>query len=172
MRAQWSDHHRYDLWLRIEILACEAWAEIGRIPASALPKIRDASFDAGRIASLEERVGHDVIAFLTDVNASIGQPEARYVHLGMTSQDLNDTAMAVQLVESAQLIGHELAKLREAAADLAIRHRRTLMAGRTHGIVAEPITFGFKVAGWVAELDRSIERLQRAAEESAVGRVS
>jgi len=90
----------------------------------------------------------------------------------MTSQDLNDTAMAIQLVESAQLIGHELAKVREAAAELAIRHRKTLMAGRTHGIVAEPITFGFKVAGWVAELDRSIERLQRAADESAVGRVS
>ena len=104
MRAVWSDQHRYELWLRIEILACEAWAELGRIPASALPKIRKATFDAGRIAEIEARVGHDVIAFLTDVNESIGQPEARYVHLGMTSQDLNDTAMAVQLVESARLI--------------------------------------------------------------------
>ena len=172
MRAVWSDQHKYELWLRIEILACEAWAELGRIPLSALPKIRKGSFDVTRIAELEGRVGHDVIAFLTILNESIGQPEARYIHLGMTSQDLNDTAMAIQIVESAQLIGHELAKLREAAAELAIRHRRTLMAGRTHGIVAEPITFGFKVAGWVAELDRSIERLQRAAEESAVGRVS
>jgi adenylosuccinate lyase len=172
MRAVWSDQHKYELWLRIEILACEAWAELGRIPQQALPKIRKGSFDAGRIAELEARVGHDVIAFLTVVNESIGQPEARHVHLGMTSQDLNDTAMAIQIVESAQLIGHELAKLREAAAELAIRHRKTLMAGRTHGIVAEPITFGFKVAGWVAELDRSIDRLQRAADESAVGRVS
>src|SRR5438034_5430460 len=172
MRAVWSDQHKYELWLRIEILACEAWAELGRIPKPALPKIRKGSFDAARIAELEARVGHDVIAFLTVLNESIGQPEARYVHLGMTSQDLNDTAMAVQMVESAQLIGHELAKLREAAADLAIRHRRTLMAGRTHGIVAEPITFGFKVAGWVAELDRSIERLQAAAEDAGVGRVS
>ena len=172
MRAVWSDQHKYELWLRIEILACEAGAELGRIPRSALPKIRQGSFDASKIAELEARVGHDVIAFLTVLNESIGQPEARYVHLGMTSQDLNDTAMAIQIVESAQLIGHELAKLREAAAELAIRHRRTLMAGRTHGIVAEPITFGFKVAGWVAELDRSIERLQKAADESAVGRVS
>ena len=172
MRAVWSDQHKYELWLRIEILACEAWAELGRIPQSALLKIRKGSFDAGKIAELEARVGHDVIAFLTVLNESIGQPEARYVHLGMTSQDLNDTAMAIQIVESAQLVGHELAKLRETAAELAIRHRRTLMAGRTHGIVAEPITFGFKVAGWVAELDRSIERLQRAADESAVGRVS
>jgi len=172
MRAVWSDQHKYELWLRIEILACEGWAALGRIPESALPKIRKATFDVARIAELEARVGHDVIAFLTVVNESIGQPEARYVHVGMTSQDLNDTAMAVQIVESVQLIGHELAKLRDAAADLAIKHRRTLMAGRTHGVVAEPTTFGFKVAGWVAELDRSTERLQRAADDAAVGHVS
>ncbi len=172
MRAVWSDQHKFELWLRIEILACEAWAALDRIPASALPKIRKATFDPVKIAEVESRVGHDVIAFLTVVGESIGQPEARYVHLGMTSQDLNDTAMAVQMAESARLIGHELAKLREAAAGLAIEHRRTLMAGRTHGIVAEPITFGFKVAGWVAELDRSIARLEQAADDAAVGRVS
>jgi adenylosuccinate lyase len=167
IREIWSDRHRFELWLRVEILACEGWATIGRIPAAALPRLRAATFDPDRVRALEATVGHDVIAFLTVVNESIGQPEARYVHLGMTSQDLNDTAMAVQIVESAQLIGHEVAKVREAAADLAIKHRRTLMAGRTHGIVAEPTTFGFKVAGWVAELDRSIERLQRAADEAA-----
>ncbi len=172
MRAVWSDQHKFELWLRIEVLACEAWAALGRIPESALPKIRKGTFDATKIAEVESRVGHDVIAFLTVLNQSIGQPEARYVHLGMTSQDLNDTAMAVQMVESARLIGRDLASVREAAAELAIRHRRTLMAGRTHGIVAEPITFGFKVAGWVAELDRSITRLERAAEAEAVGRVS
>src|SRR5207249_7068424 len=136
------------------------------------PKIRKGTFEATKIAEVESRVGHDVIAFLTVLNESIGQPEARYVHLGMTSQDLNDTTMAVQMVESARLIIRDLGAVREAAAEVAIRHRRTLMAGRTHGIVAEPITFGFKVAGWVAEIDRSIERLQRAADESAVGRVS
>ena len=172
MRAVWSDQHRFELWLRIEVLACEAWASLGRIPESALPKIRKGTFDAAKIAEVESRVGHDVIAFLTVLNESIGQPEARYVHLGMTSQDLNDTAMAVQMVESARQIVHDLAAVREAAADLAIKHRRTLMAGRTHGIVAEPITFGFKVAGWVAELDRSIARLQAAAEDAGVGRVS
>src|SRR5207248_5774070 len=172
MRAVWSDQHRFELWLRIEILACEAWASLGRVPPSALPKLRGGTFDVTKIAEVEARVGHDVIAFLTVLNESIGQPEARYVHLGMTSQDLNDTAMAVQMVESARIIGHDLATVREAAAELAIKHRKTLMAGRTHGIVAEPITFGFKVAGWVAEIDRSIERLQRAADESAVGRVS
>jgi adenylosuccinate lyase len=172
IRAVWSDEHRFELWLRIEVLACEAWAELGRIPAPALSKIRSAHFDAARIAEIEGKVGHDVIAFLTVVNESIGQPEARYVHVGMTSQDLNDTAMAVQLVESARIIAADLARVREAAAALAVRHRRTLMAGRTHGVVAEPITFGFKVAGWVAELDRSRARLDRAAEEAAVGRVS
>jgi adenylosuccinate lyase len=172
IRAVWADQHRFELWLRIEVLACEAWATLGRIPASALPKIRQATFDANRIAEVEARVGHDVIAFLTVVNESIGQPEARYVHLGMTSQDLNDTAMAVQLMESARIIASDLSAVREAAAELAIRHRRTLMAGRTHGVVAEPITFGFKVAGWVAELDRAQERLARAAADAAVGRVS
>ena len=172
VRAVWSDQHRFELWLRIEVLACEGWASLGRIPASALPKIRKGTFDTDRIAEVESRVGHDVIAFLTVLNESIGQPEARYVHLGMTSQDLNDTAMAVQLVESARIIAGDLAGVREAAADLAVRHRRTLMAGRTHGVVAEPITFGFKVAGWVAELDRAQERLAQAAGECAVGRVS
>src|SRR5207248_9896757 len=172
MRAVWSDQHRFELWLRIEILACEAWASLGRIPPSALPKIRGGTFDVTKIAEVEARVGHDVIAFLTVLNQSIGQPEARYVHMGMTSQDLNDTAMAVQMVESARLIRRDLASVREAAADLAIRHRRTLMAGRTHGIVAEPITFGFKVAGWVAELDRTIARLALAADEAGDGRNS
>ncbi|HSS94203.1 MAG TPA: adenylosuccinate lyase [Candidatus Dormibacteraeota bacterium] len=172
VRAVWADQHRFELFLRIEILACEAWARVGRIPEAALPKIRRATFDAAKIAEVESRVGHDVIAFLTVVNESIGQPEARYVHLGMTSQDLNDNAMAVQLVESSRIIARDLQRLRETAAQLAVRHRKTLMAGRTHGVVAEPITFGFKVAGWVAELDRSLARLERATAEVAVGRVS
>ncbi len=172
IRAVWSDQHRYELWLRIEVLACEAWAGLGRIPSAALPKIRRASFDVARIADVEARVGHDVIAFLTVVNESIGQPEARYVHLGMTSQDLNDTALALQIVESADIIERDLKAVRDAAAELAIAHRRTLMAGRTHGVVAEPTTFGFKAAGWVAELDRSTARLKAAAEHAAVGHVS
>jgi adenylosuccinate lyase len=172
IKAVWADQHRFELWLRIEILACEAWASLGRIPETALPKIRKATFEADRIAEVEAAVGHDVIAFLTVVNESIGQPEARYVHLGMTSQDLNDTSMAVQLVESARIISADLTRVRDVAAELAIRHRRTLMAGRTHGVVAEPTTFGFKVAGWVAELDRARTRVARVTEEVAVGRVS
>ena len=172
MREIWSEHRRFELWLQIEILACEAQAAIGRIPAEALPKIRTAQFDSARIAELEERVGHDVIAFLTVVGESIGQPEARYVHLGMTSSDVIDTAFALQIKESSVLIRSDLRRLREAAAELALRHRRTLMAGRTHGIVAEPITFGFKVANWVAELDRAGERLRLATLEAATGKLS
>src|SRR6266576_4139205 len=145
IRAVWADQHRFELFLRIEILATEAWARLGRVPQEALPKIRKATFDVAKIAEVEARVGHDVIAFLTVVNESIGQPEARYVHLGMTSQDLNDNAMAVQIVESSKIIVGDLTSVREAAAELAVRHRKTLMAGRTHGVVAEPTTFGFKV---------------------------
>src|SRR2546430_7619846 len=163
MRAVWSDEHKYELWLRIEVLACEAWASLGRIPESALPKIRKGTFDATKIAEVESRVGHDVVAFLTVLNESIGQPEARYVHVGMTSQDLNDTALALQMVESARLIMADLTAAREASAELAIRHRKTLMAGRTHRIVAEPTPLGFKVAGSGAEPDPSIGRLRRAA---------
>ncbi|HVB76617.1 MAG TPA: adenylosuccinate lyase [Candidatus Nitrosotalea sp.] len=172
MGEVWSDRRRFELWLRVEILACEAWAEIGRIPSSALPKIRIAGFDLERIAEVEARVGHDMIAFLTVVNESIGQPEARYVHLGLTSSDVIDTALALQLGEAADLIQADLGRLREAALALALRHRRTLMVGRTHGIHAEPITFGFKVAGWVAELDRARARLVRAAGEVRVGKLS
>src|ERR1700730_6150874 len=156
IREIWSDRRRFELWLQVEVLACEAWASIGRIPPEALPKILGAAFDVTRIGEVEERVGHDVVAFLTVVSESIGQPEARYLPLGLTSSDVVDTAFALQIRESADAILEDLRRLREVAAELAVRHRRTLMAGRTHGIHAEPITFGFKVAGWVAELGRSI----------------
>ena len=171
MREIWSDRRRFEHWLRIEILACEAWADAGRVPRESLPAIRRATFDVERIAEVEERVGHDVIAFLTVVGESIG-PDSRFVHLGMTSSDVLDTALALQLREAAGLIGSDLGEVREVAVELAIRHRRTLMAGRTHGIHAEPITFGFKVAGWVAELDRALGRLAAAREEVSVGKLS
>ena len=172
MREIWSDRRRFDLWLRIEILACEAWVERGGIPAGALPKLRRASFDVERIQQVEEQVGHDMIAILTVVGDSVGQPEARWLHLGLTSSDVVDTAFALQIKESAQLVDQDLAALREACAALALEHRRTPMVGRTHGIHAEPITFGFKVAGWTAELDRARRRLAGAAAEAATGKLS
>src|SRR3989475_8414702 len=138
MRAVWSDQHKFELWLRIEILACEGWASLGRIPEAALSKIRKATFDATKIAEVESRVGHDVIAFLTVVNESIGQPEARYVHLGMTSQDLNDTAMAVQLVESSRIIAGDFGSVREAAAGPGGRCCQTRVGGEDQGAGAAP----------------------------------
>ena len=172
MREIWSDRRRFELWLRIEILACEAWAEAGRVPTEALPKLRAATFDVERIRQVEDSVGHDVVAFLTVVGESVGQPEARWLHLGLTSSDIVDTAFALQIKESAELIESDVAQLREACAELALQHRRTPMVGRTHGIHAEPITFGFKVAGWVAELDRARARLAAAAAEAAAGKLS
>src|SRR3981081_3838837 len=170
MREGWSDRRRFEHWLRIEILACEAWDETGRVPRESLPAIRRATFDVEKIAEVEERVGHDVIAFLTVVGESIGA-DSRFLHLGMTSSDVLDTALALQLREAADLIVAELQRVREAAVELALRHRRTLMAGRTHGIHAEPITFGFKVAGWGAELDRAVARLEAATAEVATGQL-
>ena len=172
LREVWSDRRRFELWLQIEILACEAWSELGQVPAEALPRIRAATFDVERIREVESRVGHDVIAFLTVVGESIGQPEARHLHLGLTSSDVVDTAFALQLRESGEVIAEDLRRLRQTAADLALRHRRTVMVGRSHGIHAEPITFGFKVAGWVAELDRAVARLEAAIAEAAVGQLS
>ena len=171
MRQVFSDQRRFELWLQIEILVAEAWAERGRVPADALPALRRARIDVVRIQEIEERRGHDVIAFLEQVGETIG-PESRYLHLGLTSSDVLDTAFALQLREAGGLIRAELAKLREAAVELALRYRRTPMVGRTHGIHAEPITFGFKVAGWVAELDRAQARLERAIEDVAVGKLS
>ncbi|MGH7912548.1 MAG: lyase family protein, partial [Candidatus Dormibacteraceae bacterium] len=168
----WSDDHRFALWLQVEILAAEAWAELGRVPPDALPRIRQGSFDAARIAEIEAEVHHDVIAFLTVLGESIGQPEARHLHLGLTSSDVIDTAFAVQCRESAELILEDLAELRAAAVDLALRHRGTVQVGRTHGIHAEPTTFGFKVAGWVAELDRTLVRVRVAQDEVATGALS
>ena len=172
MREIWSDRRRFELWLRIEILACEAWSEVGRVPPEALPKLRSATFDAERIKQVEEAVGHDVIAFLTVVGESVGEPEARWLHLGLTSSDIVDTAFALQVKESAELLLADLEQLRSACAELALQHRRTPMVGRTHGIHAEPITFGFKVAGWVAELDRARSRLAAAGAEVATGKLS
>src|SRR5215472_2234462 len=172
IREIWTDRRRFELWLQIEILACEAWSRLGQIPAEALPFIRAASFDVERIQDVEARVGHDVVAFLTVVGESIGQPEARYLHVGLTSSDVVDTAFAVQLRDSAAVILEDLRRLRQTAAELALRHRRTVMVGRTHGIHAEPITFGFKVAGWVAEVDRAIGRLDAAQQEVATGQLS
>jgi adenylosuccinate lyase len=167
----WTPRSKFDRWLRIEILAAEAWGQLGAIPREDVEKIRGASYVVERIDEIEAEVGHDVIAFVGAMGETLG-PESRWVHLGLTSSDVLDTAFATQLVDSAVILLEELGHLTEAFERRAIEHRDTLAAGRSHGIIAEPITFGFKLAGYVAELQRDRQRLLTAVDEVAVGQVS
>jgi adenylosuccinate lyase len=167
----WTPTSKFDRWLRIEILAAEAWGELGVIPPEDVDKIRGASYVLERIDEIEAEVGHDVIAFVTAMGETLG-PESRWVHLGLTSSDVLDTAFATQLVDSAAILLEELDRLTTAFERKALEHRATPAVGRSHGIIAEPITFGFKLAGYVAELQRDRERLITAREEVAVGQVS
>ncbi|MHB8573305.1 MAG: adenylosuccinate lyase [Candidatus Dormibacteria bacterium] len=172
MASVWTEESRLERWLRIEVLACEAWAAVGAIPAEDLPAIRAARFDVARMHELEATLGHDLIAFLTTVSESIDTPARRHVHRGLTSSDVVDTGLATQLVESVDLLAEGVRALRAAVLEQAVTHRSTLMAGRTHGMVAEPTTFGLKLLSWVAELDRCAARLAAAREEIAVGTLS
>lgn len=167
----WSTQHKYDCWLRVEIAVAEAWADAGRVPETALPAIRAARFDLERIAEIEETTQHDVIAFLRNLEETVGQ-DSRWIHLGLTSSDVIDTALALQLVESVDLLLRDVEELAEVMRDLALRHRHTVMMGRTHNVHAEPITFGFKVAVWFAEMARHRERLGRVRGEIAVAKIA
>lgn len=167
----WSEENKYRSWLRVEIAVAEAWAEHDRIPRDALPAIRSASFDLQRIAAIEEETQHDVIAFLRSVAETVG-PESRWIHLGLTSSDVIDTALALQLVESIDLLLRGVDALKDVLRTLAQTHRRTPMIGRTHNVHAEPITFGFKAAVWYAEVERHRGRLQRVRDEVAVAKIA
>jgi len=172
MTAIWEPQHRYDTWLRVELLACEAWAELGKVPREALAVIRKrAGYDLNRIQEIEREVRHDVVAFVSAVAERVG-PEARYIHLGLTSYDVVDTALAVQLQEAATILIEELEALRLVLADLARRNKQTVMVGRTHGVHAEPLTFGLKLALWYTEAGRDLDRLRRAKETVAYGKLS
>jgi adenylosuccinate lyase len=172
MASVWEPRSRYDTWLRIELLACEAWAELGKVPREALTVIRErAGYDIRRIDEIEREVRHDVIAFVSAVAERVG-PEARYIHLGLTSYDVVDTALAVQLQQAATILVEDLEALRLVLADLARRHKRTVMIGRTHGVHAEPVTFGLKLALWYTEAGRDLDRLRRAKEAVAYGKLS
>jgi adenylosuccinate lyase len=168
----WEDENRFRIWLEIEILACEAQAELGLIPKEAVRSIKEkAKFDVRRVLEIEQEVQHDVVAFLTNVGEYVG-PESRFIHLGMTSSDVLDTALAVQMKQSAELLLAGLEKLKEVLARRAKEFKYTLMVGRTHGIHAEPVTFGLKLALWYAETLRNIERLKSAKETISVGQIS
>jgi adenylosuccinate lyase len=168
----WSEQNKLDTWLRFEILACEAMAELGDVPREAVARIKKAArFDAARVKEIEETTHHDVIAFLTNVAEHIGN-DSRYVHLGLTSSDLLDTTLAVQIKESGELLLKRIADLRDVVGKRALEHKRTVMVGRTHGIHAEPITFGLKLIVWYDELRRREEMLKRALDIVSVGKVS
>lgn len=168
----WTDTYKLQTWLDVEIAVCEAQAELGYIPQAAVDEIKTkAKFDPQRVLEIEAEVRHDVIAFLTNVNEYVGDA-GRYIHLGLTSSDVLDTALALQLVASLDLILEQLEKLIQAIRYQAQQHRYTVMVGRSHGIHAEPITFGFKLAGWLAEVLRNRDRLVRVAQSIAVGKIS
>ena len=173
LRDIFSERHKLDLWLRIELLAVEAWRDAGLVPHADWERIRAAAgeVDAERAREIEQESQHDVIAFLRSVTERLG-PEGRWLHYGLTSSDVLDTATAVVLRDAARVVERELHRLVEVVRRLALQYRTTPMVGRSHGIHAEPITFGFKAAGWYAELRRNVERLARAREAIATGSIS
>jgi len=172
MARLWTDEHRLGIWLEVEIAVCEALAKRGVIPAEAAREMRaKARVEARRVAEIELEVKHDVIAFVTAAAESIG-PAGRYLHLGMTSSDVIDTAFAVQLTHSAHLLLRGLDGLLVAVRKLAETYRDTRMIGRTHGVHAESITFGLKAASWYAEICRGFERIETACREIATGKLS
>jgi len=167
-----SDENRFSIWLEIELLACEAQAELGVVPKDAIKTIRaKAKFDVNRINEIEAKVKHDVIAFLTSVGEFVG-PDSRFIHLGMTSSDVVDTALSVQMKQAGELLLKDLEGLRDVLAKRAKEFKNTIMIGRSHGIHAEPTTFGLKLALWFDETRRNIVRLKSAIESISVGQIS
>lgn len=172
MKQIWSEENKYRKWLDVEIFACEAMAGLGKVPAEALAEIKQkANFNVQRIAEIEAVTNHDVIAFTTNVGEYVGDA-AKYIHLGLTSSDVLDTALAALMKEAGGHIIDRLKQLRKALMEKAVEHRRTIMIGRTHGIHAEPITFGLKMLLWVDETDRNIRRMKQAVETISVGKIS
>ncbi len=172
MGSLWTAQAKLECWLRVELAVCEVQTQLGRIPVEALEQIKaKAAFSIERVDQIEAEVHHDMIAFLTNLNENVGDA-GRYIHVGLTSSDVIDTALSLQLVDSVDLLIKVLAQLIEAIRARATEHRHTIMVGRSHGIHAEPITFGFKLAGWLAECLRHQERLQILRKTVAVGQIS
>ena len=171
MKRVWSDENKFAKWLEVEIAVCEAWAEVGAIPREAVSKIKLARVNLKRMEEILKKTHHDVTAFLGSVSESLGE-ESRFVHLGLTSSDVMDTALSLQLIEAAQLLERDIKELMPVLAEKAIAHKYTAMMGRTHGIHAEPISFGLKLALWVEEMKRNSLRLIEAEKAIAVGKIS
>jgi adenylosuccinate lyase len=172
MGAIWNDPNRYRTWLDVEIAVCEAWAKLGKIPAASLKTIKaKADFEAERIDAIEKVVKHDIIAFLTSVNEKVG-PDGRYIHMGLTSYDVVDTALSLMIRQSLVQVRKRLLELKKILRREAVKHKKTVCMGRTHGIHAEPITFGFKILVWYEEIKRHLDRVDRAIDVISVGRIS
>ena len=172
MGAIWTDQNRYRRWLDVELAVCEAWARLGKIPPASLRAIQArAGFSVERIDEIEKVVKHDVIAFLTSVNEKVG-PDGRFIHLGLTSYDVVDTALSLLMRESLDRVLVRLRALEKAVRRQALKYKRTPCIGRTHGVHAEPVTFGFKLLVWLEEVRRQIARAERAVEVISVGRIS
>ena len=172
MGRLWSEESKYGAWLRVELAVCDAYTRRGRIPPDAMARIRrTARVDIARILAIQERVKHEMIALLTSLEEQLG-PDSRFVHIGLTTSDVWDTALALQLRDAADLLLAGQARLRDALRALALRHKDTLTVGRTHGVHAEPTSFGLKAAVWYTEAQRNLERLRRARQVVAVGKLS
>ena len=168
----WTENAKFQSWLRVEIAACEANCSLGKMPEAALKEIRlNAKFEESRIKEIEKEVKHDVIAFLTNINEYVGD-SGRYIHVGMTSSDVLDTGLSLQLKDSCELLLEEIEKLENEVRSLARQHKNTLMIGRSHAIHGEPISFGFKLAGWLAEILRDKKRLLILKESISIGQIS
>jgi adenylosuccinate lyase len=172
MGTLWSEEHKYQTWLQVEILACEAWAELGEIPRAAVQQIKErARIDMKRIEEIECQTKHDVAAFVNQLEETVGEA-GKYIHFGLTSYDIVDTALSLRLREASQIIIADIDDLMEAIREKAFAHKETIMIGRTHGVHAEPITFGLKMALWYEELRRHRERMERARATISVGKLS
>jgi len=172
MGALWSEDYKYQTWLQVEILACEAWAELGEIPRAAAQEIKErARIDMKRIEEIERETKHDVAAFVNQLEETVGEA-GKYIHFGLTSYDIVDTALSLRLREAAGIIIADIDDLMEAIKEKAFTHKETIMIGRTHGVHAEPITFGLKMALWYEEMRRHRERMERARDTISVGKLS
>ncbi|RLQ84754.1 adenylosuccinate lyase [Planomicrobium sp. Y74] len=172
MGAIWTEENKYKAWLEVEILACEAWAEIGDIPKEDVALIRkNASFSVDRILEIEEETRHDVVAFTRAVSETLGE-ERKWVHYGLTSTDVVDTALSYLLKQANEIIRKDLTNFIEILANKAKEHKMTVMMGRTHGVHAEPTTFGLKLALWHEEMKRNLERFEAAAKSIETGKMS
>jgi adenylosuccinate lyase len=171
MKKIWSEENKFDQWLKVEIAVCEAWAALGEIPEEDLVKIRKASYNLNHVAQFLKVTHHDMTAFLKAVAESLGT-ESRFVHLGLTSSDVMDTALALQLTQAADILEKDVAELIVVLENKAIEHKQTIMMGRTHGVHAEPTTFGLKMALWAEEMKRNAQRLAEAKKNISVGKIS